>query len=68
MAIMIKRGPHMRRARDIFKDRSGGQAIEYGMIAALIVVGILIALNSMGGSTKAMYENLNTEWENAAKG
>lgn len=41
------------------KDRSGGTAIEYGLIAALIVVGLLVALNSIGSSTKSMYENLD---------
>ena len=50
-----------------YGDRSGGQAIEYGLIAALIVVGLLAAMNSIGASTQSMYENLDKKWDEAAK-
>lgn len=56
------------RLRKLHKDKSGGQVIEYAMIAALIVVGLLVALNSIGESTKAMYENLDDHWDDAAGG
>lgn len=56
------------RLRSFYKDVSGGQVIEYAMIAALIVVGLLVALNSIGTSTKAMYENLDAHWDDAASG
>ena len=48
------------------RDRSGGQAIEYAMIAALVVVGLLVALNSIGTTTKAMYDNLDEKWDSAS--
>jgi pilus assembly protein Flp/PilA len=32
----------------LIKDTSGVTAIEYGLIAALIVIGSLVALNSVG--------------------
>lgn len=32
------------------KDESGATAIEYGLIAALIAVGIIAAASSLGGS------------------
>jgi pilus assembly protein Flp/PilA len=39
MVICLKR---------LIKDASGVTAIEYGLIAALIVVGALLAINSVG--------------------
>ena len=48
--------------------RSGGQIIEYSMICALIVVGLLVAMNSIGDSTKSMYENLDEKWDAASGG
>lgn len=50
------------------KDRSGGHVVEYSMIAALIVIGLLAAMNSIGDSTKAMYQNLDEKWDAAEKG
>lgn len=37
------------------QDRSGHTAIEYGMIAALIVIGLITALSSMGTSVEGMF-------------
>ena len=42
-------------ARRLFKDESGATAIEYGLIAALIAVVIIGALQALGG-------NLNTKF------
>ena len=54
----------LRRFRD---NRDGGQAIEYGLIVALIVIGIIAATNSIGESTGTMYNNLVDEWGKASK-
>lgn len=54
--------------RAFIKNKDGGHVIEYAMIAALIVVGLLVAINSIGESTKAMYENLDSHWDDAAGG
>ena len=43
------------RLRDFAYDEGGATAIEYGLIAALIAVGILIALTSLGGSVTDLY-------------
>ncbi len=51
-----------------WRNQCGGTAIEYGLIAALIVVGLLVALNSIGKSTQSMYENLDSEWDAAQGG
>lgn len=47
--------------RGLWHDKEGGTAIEYGLIAALIVVGLLVAINSIGTSTRGMYENLDSK-------
>lgn len=39
-------------------DRSGATAIEYGLIAALIAVGVLTGLTAFSESLKAWYENI----------
>ncbi|TGY88426.1 Flp family type IVb pilin [Marinicauda algicola] len=33
-----------------FKDESGATAIEYGLIAALIAVGLITVLGTLGGN------------------
>tara|TARA_Y100000052_G_scaffold13882_1_gene13439 strand:- start:97925 stop:98116 length:192 start_codon:yes stop_codon:yes gene_type:complete len=50
------------------KDKSGGNVIEYSMIAALVVIGLLAAMNAIGNSTKSMYDNLDEKWDAAEKG
>lgn len=51
-----------------WQNRNGSQTIEYAMIAALIVVGLIVALTSIGTSTTAMYENLDKGWDDAMGG
>jgi pilus assembly protein Flp/PilA len=52
MVILLKR---------LIKDDCGVTAIEYGLIAALIVVGSLVAINSVG-----LTLNLNTTFSKVA--
>ena len=42
----------------IFKDESGATAIEYGLIAALVSVAAIIALQAMGGSLRDMFQTV----------
>jgi len=37
------------------KDESGVTAIEYGLIAALVAVGIIAALNALGASLTGIF-------------
>lgn len=46
--------------RALAADESGATAIEYGLIAALVAVGILIALTSMGGNVKSMFDYISS--------
>jgi pilus assembly protein Flp/PilA len=40
-------------------DESGATAIEYGLIAALIAVGIIAAATTLGGSLSTLFNNIS---------
>ena len=50
-------------------DESGATAIEYGLIAALIAVGIIVAASALGDSLSGLFSGisgrLDTATENA---
>lgn len=46
--------------RNFVDDESGATAIEYGLIAALLGVGILIAVTAAGGSLTSLYEYVSS--------
>jgi len=37
------------------KDESGATAIEYGLIAALIAVGLIVVLGTLGGNLQGTF-------------
>lgn len=41
------------------KDESGATAIEYGLIAALISVGIIVAATALGNSLSDLFERIS---------
>ncbi|MBA8901066.1 MULTISPECIES: Flp family type IVb pilin [unclassified Phyllobacterium] len=43
------------------KDESGATAIEYGLIAALISVGIIAGATSLGTSLSGLFTKLSTK-------
>ncbi len=43
------------------KDESGATAIEYGLIAALIAVGIIVAATTLGGSLSTLFNKISTK-------
>jgi pilus assembly protein Flp/PilA len=43
------------------KDESGATAIEYGLIAALVSVVIIVALTALGTNLSATFQNISTE-------
>lgn len=49
------------------KDESGATAIEYGLIAALIAVGIITAAQTLGTQISATFDKVSTEMKNASK-
>lgn len=50
----------MRKFRNIFGDNVGGTAIEYALIAALISLAALNALQGMGGQIGSTFNQLAT--------
>jgi pilus assembly protein Flp/PilA len=42
-------------------DQSGATAIEYGLIAALVAVGAIVAMTSFGGSLSGMFNTVSTK-------
>lgn len=48
------------RMRSFVADEGGATAIEYGLIAALVAVGMLLALTTFGGSVTAMFEYVSS--------
>ena len=41
------------------KDESGATAIEYGLIAALIAVGIIVAATTLGSSLSGLFNKIS---------
>jgi pilus assembly protein Flp/PilA len=42
-------------------DESGATAIEYGLIAALIAVGIIAAATTLGASLSGLFNQISTK-------
>jgi pilus assembly protein Flp/PilA len=51
--------------RKFLKDESGATAIEYGLIAALVAVACIVALTSVGGSLKGLFETVDSKLKTA---
>lgn len=49
------------RLQEFLKDETGATAIEYGLIAALIAVALIAALEAMGGSLSNLFNGMATK-------
>jgi len=49
----------------LLRDENGATAVEYGLIAALIAVVIIVGLTSVGGNLSTMFGNVATNVSNA---
>ncbi len=58
----------MKKLMRFLKDEDGVTAIEYGLIAALIAVVIIVAVTAVGGSLKATFETVQDALDNAGSG
>lgn len=48
------------------RDRGGATSIEYAIIASLITIGLIGAINTWGNAANGMYTNLhNKVWNNS---
>jgi pilus assembly protein Flp/PilA len=52
--------------RGFIKDESGATAIEYGLIAALVAVGLIGALTALGGALQNIFNTVSTALNSAA--
>jgi pilus assembly protein Flp/PilA len=48
------------------KDESGATAIEYGLIAAIVSVGIIVALGKVSGSLQSTFNSVSDSLNTAA--
>ncbi|CDX16656.1 Flp/Fap pilin component [Mesorhizobium sp. SOD10] len=49
------------------KDESGATAIEYGLIAALIALAIMVGATALGSALNAKFQNISETLNNAGK-
>ena len=47
--------------KSLCQDDSGATAIEYGLLAALISVAIIITVSSLGGTLNGVFSNVDTK-------
>ena len=45
--------------KSLFDDETGATAIEYGLLAALISVAILLTVQTLGGTLKGVFKNVD---------
>ena len=50
--------------RKLRADQRGATAIEYGLIAALIVVAMMGGLRMLGGGSNGMWSDINNKVQN----
>ncbi|MEO5972975.1 MAG: Flp family type IVb pilin [Sphingomicrobium sp.] len=51
--------------RRLFRDKRGATAIEYGLIASLIIIGMMGGLKALGGGAGGMWTKVNSEVQNS---
>lgn len=54
----------MKRLMRLARDRRGGTAIEYGLIAALIIITMMVALKNFAGVSVNMWQNVSNKMQN----
>ncbi|MGB3165199.1 MAG: Flp family type IVb pilin [Alteraurantiacibacter sp.] len=53
--------------KNMIRDEQGATAIEYGLIAALIAVAAITAMQSLGTELSSTFNNVKTELTEANK-
>jgi pilus assembly protein Flp/PilA len=52
--------------KNLFKNQQGATAIEYGLIAALIAVAIIVSITAVGTSLSTTFNSISTHLTAAA--
>lgn len=55
----------MEMIKQFVRDEEGVTAIEYGLIAALVAVGLIVALRTLGTSLSDIFGRVSTALDNA---
>ena len=50
----------MHNIKNLIRDKAGATAIEYGLIAALIAVAAIAAMQGLGGALQATFNNTSS--------
>ena len=50
-----------RQVESVWSDTRGATAVEYGLIAAIMVVAIIAAFQSLGGTTNSMWSRVTSK-------
>jgi pilus assembly protein Flp/PilA len=58
-------GAIRRTLRRLLADQGGATAIEYGLIAALIIVAMIGGLSALGGGAGGMWTKINNAVQNS---
>ena len=53
--------------KSLWQDESGATAIEYGLLAALISVAIILAVTSLGETLDGVFDEVDTELDAARR-
>lgn len=59
-AAPAAKGSPMTLLKSFLRDETGSTAIEYGLIAAIIAVGLIAALSSIKGNLQAKFNKVST--------
>ncbi len=53
-------GEYMKTLKQLFRDESGGEIMEYVLIAGLIIVGCIAVIGAFGGKVLARWNSVNS--------
>ena len=56
----------MERIKNFFKDESGASAVEYGLLVAVIAVGLIAAMGGLKNSIQASFTNTSSALNTAS--
>ena len=51
--------------RALARDSHAGTAIEYGLVASLVIITMILSLQGLANATVGMWNNVSTKMQNA---
>lgn len=59
MSVQLKKTA--KKMNDVLKSTKGQGLVEYALILVLIAITVIVAVRTVGTTTKSVFENVNTE-------